>query len=131
MANRSDRPDPEKEMPFGRYRGSRLCDLPRDYLEWLLTLDGRYNPTTADIKAAMLSESERQAIKSCDVWLVLQEQADAHKQKFPGFAVDRFMASARKRGESWAWWALDVGVARANKSLRVTRSINRYAESQD
>jgi hypothetical protein len=26
-------------MPFGRYRGARLADLPTSYLQWLLTID--------------------------------------------------------------------------------------------
>jgi len=28
-------------MPFGKYRGQRIADLPADYLEWLLTSQHR------------------------------------------------------------------------------------------
>ena len=26
-------------MPFGKYRGQPLCDLPQDYLDWLTTIE--------------------------------------------------------------------------------------------
>jgi hypothetical protein len=29
------------KMPFGKYKGRRLADLPDDYLDWLLTIDLR------------------------------------------------------------------------------------------
>lgn len=41
------RPDPElliqlvsMQMPFGKYKGTLLCNLPVSYLEWFLRKDG-------------------------------------------------------------------------------------------
>jgi hypothetical protein len=40
------------KMPFGKYKGTRVSDLPDSYLEWLLALDDLREP----LKSAVESE---------------------------------------------------------------------------
>ena len=44
-------------MPFGRYRGELLCDLPDDYLDWLLGLDDLREP----LRTRVAAEAARRA----------------------------------------------------------------------
>ena len=38
-------------MPFGKYRGTRLCDLPSDYFNWLLELDDLREPLRSQVES--------------------------------------------------------------------------------
>lgn len=49
-------------MPFGRYRGTPVRDLPDAYLEWLLALDDLREP----IRSAVLAEHRRRATTTRD-----------------------------------------------------------------
>jgi hypothetical protein len=44
-------------MPFGRYKGQAIADLPDDYLEWLATID--LLPWLEDLVLAELDERHR------------------------------------------------------------------------
>src|SRR5205814_1915979 len=47
-------------MPFGNYKGRRVCDLPADYLQWLLGNCTNMNPfLRIDIRAELKSRGYR------------------------------------------------------------------------
>jgi hypothetical protein len=42
-------------MPFGKFRGQRVCDLPSDYLQWVLGNCANMNPgLRLDVRAELL-----------------------------------------------------------------------------
>jgi uncharacterized protein (DUF3820 family) len=43
-----------KELPFGKYKGCKFSEVPRDYLVWLSKQDGLSPPLEAALKLALL-----------------------------------------------------------------------------
>jgi uncharacterized protein (DUF3820 family) len=43
-------------MPFGKYKGARLADIPSDYLEWLISTAANLRPP---LRRAIVMELER------------------------------------------------------------------------
>lgn len=41
-------------MPFGKYKGDNLCELPEDYIEWLMGWDGLREPLRSALKRELL-----------------------------------------------------------------------------
>lgn len=41
-------------MPFGKYEGDRLCELPEDYIEWLLGWKGLREPLRSELKRELM-----------------------------------------------------------------------------
>ena len=37
-------------MPFGKYKGDRLCELPSDYIEWLMGWNGLREPLRTELR---------------------------------------------------------------------------------
>src|ERR1700741_2977933 len=56
-------------MPFGKFKGIPLCDLPDDYLEWLSQLDNLRQP----LLSAVLDEIKNRELQEGDVALWLDE----------------------------------------------------------
>lgn len=47
------------KIPFGKFRGAFLCDLPDDYLEWLLIIELR-----EPLRSAVFSEADARRFKT-------------------------------------------------------------------
>jgi hypothetical protein len=43
-----------ERMPFGKFKGRRLADLPAEYLDWLYSLETLYAPTARAVEAEWL-----------------------------------------------------------------------------
>lgn len=48
-------------MPFGRYRGTALTNVPVDYLQWLTTLQNLRQPLRNAVEAELLARAARQS----------------------------------------------------------------------
>ncbi|MCY1465055.1 hypothetical protein D9M71_831560 [compost metagenome] len=44
------KPEPPSTMPFGKHKGAKLCNLPKDYVSWALKNMDALNP---DLRAAL------------------------------------------------------------------------------
>lgn len=55
----SFQPEHQEQMPFGKYKGQKLCDVPSDYFEWFIE-----NGNKTDMKHVFYAELKRREITS-------------------------------------------------------------------
>src|SRR5262245_5732357 len=74
MASNSDRPAALRSlvpvrMPFGKYKGFDVEDLPRSYLEWLWEHVDLYEPLRSEVEDALGHDGPRPCASSLPVEL--------------------------------------------------------------
>lgn len=97
-------------MPFGKHKGTPLVDVPREYLEWLLTLRKLTKLFAADVYAVLHPDADLDA----EVERLIVE----HKEKYPEFDDDRFREFVRGSNKRSLRGLLAKGVAHVNRELR-------------
>ena len=111
-------------MPFGKYAGAFMGEIPRDYLEWLVKAPEVKFPVW---RAAYLTLHPK-----VDLCKRATKLIKLHADAYRGFDTKRFVAAAKRRyKKEWAMKVIKEGVSKLNKSFRAERSIKRYADSQD
>jgi hypothetical protein len=112
----------DRVIKFGKHRGSRLGDIPEEYLRWLLTIPLDLN---------LLSDVWAVLNPGADVWAEFDRAVDAHGKRYKAFQADRVVGYVRRRGWRYAAAVLVRGVSLASKQLRKRESFIRYAQSMD